>query len=706
MAYQVTARKWRPQRFSDMVGQEHIARTLKNAIRTGHIAHAYLFVGPRGIGKTTSARIFAKALNCKRPVDGEPCCECSSCKSIADETNVDIIEIDAATHTQVDKAREICEDVLHLPIASKYKIYIIDEVHMLSKSAWNALLKTIEEPPAHAKFIFATTEVNKVLPTVISRCQRFDLRRIPSELIAQRLSYIAHEEKINISPSAINVIARAADGGMRDAQSLLDQLVSFFGTNAGNEEISEAQALSLFGLTAPEEMEELLNSILNNDRAAAILSIHKFAEQGKNLETLFEEVLAWLRGIMLSIILPNPQSVLDENPEKILIYQKLATDRNVNMVQTLLEQLSASSYLLREAINKQIFIETIMLKSMRSAHAVRIEDLLVRLNQIRRNGELDVLAKVPSLAQMPVAQTAPAVHPQVAQTAPAVQIPVTSPSQPVPSQIPHPQVAQTSPQPQVRQTPAPAVPVASVPQMEKPVPAMEKPVEEVRQMTQSQAVPPQIQPEPVPEKETAPQAGEEKKAVSPPSAPPADEEPVAVPSVSAAVELKEEEPEDESEDEPEEEDMISAEELLADTKNDTVMPLSERFSPDLLWEKLVKDVRENTNLFSIPDLMTEGVPLKLEYSTLTVAFDEDYGDIAYQSVIKEKDLLTNCLKQMSRDSSAVLRLIRKKGVRTPEAKVHKKTLDELKREASNIPIVDKTADLFSGLIVDVLESKQ
>lgn len=706
MAYQVTARKWRPQRFSDMVGQEHIARTLKNAIRTGHIAHAYLFVGPRGIGKTTSARIFAKALNCKRPVDGEPCCECSSCKSIADETNVDIIEIDAATHTQVDKAREICEDVLHLPIASKYKIYIIDEVHMLSKSAWNALLKTIEEPPAHAKFIFATTEVNKVLPTVISRCQRFDLRRIPSELIAQRLSYIAHEEKINISPSAINVIARAADGGMRDAQSLLDQLVSFFGTNTGNEEISEAQALSLFGLTAPEEMEELLNSILNNDRAAAILSIHKFAEQGKNLETLFEEVLAWLRGIMLSIILPNPQSVLDENPEKILIYQKLATDRNVNMVQTLLEQLSASSYLLREAINKQIFIETIMLKSMRSAHAVRIEDLLVRLNQIRRNGELDVLAKVPSLAQMPVAQTAPAVHPQVAQTAPAVQIPVTSPPQPVPSQIPHPQVAQTSPQPQVRQTPAPAVPAASVPQMEKPVPVMEKPVEEVRQMTQSQPVPPQIQPEPVPEKETAPQAGEEKKAVSPPSAPPADEKPVAVPSVSAAVELKEEEPEDESEDEPEEEDMISAEELLADTKNDTVMPLSERFSPDLLWEKLVKDVRENTNLFSIPDLMTEGVPLKLEYSTLTVAFDEDYGDIAYQSVIKEKDLLTNCLKQMSRDSSAVLRLIRKKGVRTPEAKVHKKTLDELKREASNIPIVDKTADLFSGLIVDVLESKQ
>ena len=667
MAYQVTARKWRPQKFADMVGQEHIARTLKNAIRTGHIAHAYLFVGPRGIGKTTSARIFAKALNCKRPVDGEPCCECSSCKSIADETNVDIIEIDAATHTQVDKAREICEDVLHLPIASKYKIYIIDEVHMLSKSAWNALLKTIEEPPAHAKFIFATTEVNKVLPTVISRCQRFDLRRIPSDLIAKRLSYIAAEEKIRISPSAINVIARAADGGMRDAQSLLDQLVSFFGNNAENEEISEAQALSLFGLTAPEEMEELLNSILDNDRAAAILSVHKFAEQGKNLETLFEEVLAWLRGVMLSIILPNPQSVLDENPEKILTYQKLATNRNVNMVQSLLEQLSASAYLLREAINKQVFLETILLKAMRSAHAVRIEDLLIRLNQIRKNGELDVLAKVPSLTQVPV-----------------------------------------MPQPMRPVTPAPP-PAAR--QKEAPAPAHPMPPQMVRQAAQETAVPAVNPPEEEPEKTAdpapAPQTSLQNNA-PPPAAPPAKppekrQEQTAVQEATNEEAEEEETPYDPGEEHSVEE--LSANDSQENPRNDSAMPLSERFSPELLWEKLREDIRNNTNLFSVADLMGEGVPQKVEYSTLIVAFDEDYGELAFQTVAKEKELLENCLKRISRDSAAVLCLLRMQGVKTPETKVQKKTLDELKREAARISIVEQTADLFSGMIVDVLESK-
>src|SRR6266511_4844585 len=241
MAYQVIARKYRPQRFSDVVGQEHVTQTLTNALAQNRIAHAYLFCGPRGTGKTTIARIFAKCLNCT----GGPQVDFDEtdprCVEIAEGRALDVIEIDGASNRGIEEIRELRDTVKYAPATSKFKIYIIDEVHMLTKEAFNALLKTLEEPPAHVKFMFATTEPEKVLPTILSRCQRFDLRRIPASLITEHLKFIAKQEKVTIDAEALHAIARGADGGLRDAESALDQLISFCG-----DKIEEADVLSMF----------------------------------------------------------------------------------------------------------------------------------------------------------------------------------------------------------------------------------------------------------------------------------------------------------------------------------------------------------------------------------------------------------------------------------------------------------------------------
>ena len=393
--YQVIARKWRPQRFADVVGQEHVVRTLKNAIRQNRTAHAYLFVGPRGVGKTTLARIFAKAMNCEHPRDGEPCCECRSCLAVAADNNLDVIEIDAASHNSAAEMRELAEEVLHAPVAGRYKIYIIDEVHMLTKQAWNALLKTVEEPPAHVKFIFATTEVHQVLPTIISRCQRFDLLPIPTRLIAGRLQLITDTENVKIEPAAINAIARAAEGGMRDAQSLLDQMIAFFATDDG-QPITGEQVLALFGLTDRSDLDAILSALLENRPGDVVALIHRLARKGKNLETLFDDVLAALRGIRIALVLKNPGDILDEDPETVETYRNFAAATPGDIVPILLENLAPVGRVLHDALNKQVYLETILLKAMREAHAVRINDILARLNQLRTAGELQFLDRLPT----------------------------------------------------------------------------------------------------------------------------------------------------------------------------------------------------------------------------------------------------------------------------------------------------------------------
>src|SRR5438477_6092889 len=276
MSYQVIARKYRPQRFSDIVGQEHVSQTLTNAIEQKRIAHAYLFCGPRGTGKTTLARIFAKCLNCTGGPkvdfdDNDP-----RCQEIAEGRSLDVLEIDGASNNGVEQVRELRETCKYAPASAKHKIYIIDEVHMLSTAAFNALLKTLEEPPAHVKFMFATTDPEKVLPTILSRCQRFDLRRIPAALISSHLAHIAKLEKVKIDEAALYAIARGADGGMRDAESALDQLISFCG-----EQIEESDVLSMFGLAAQRQVLDLSRAVLAGEVETALRELNELSRHGK-----------------------------------------------------------------------------------------------------------------------------------------------------------------------------------------------------------------------------------------------------------------------------------------------------------------------------------------------------------------------------------------------------------------------------------------
>ena len=293
MGYEVLARKWRPQQFDDVVGQEHVTRTLRNAIEANRIAHAYLFVGPRGIGKTSLARIFAKALNCQTGMTPTPCDQCDSCREITAGTGLDVLEIDGASNNGVDQVRDLRETVKYAPAHSRFKIYIIDEVHMLSAAAFNALLKTLEEPPPHVKFLFATTEVDKILATIISRCQRFDLRRIPLAGIMDRLRHIASAEKVVVDEDALSAIARGSEGGLRDAESALDQLIAFKG-----ERIGEADVLSVFGLVSRDLLERLVEGVLRGDIPTLMRLVAELDAAGKDFQRLLVDVLYLFRDLL------------------------------------------------------------------------------------------------------------------------------------------------------------------------------------------------------------------------------------------------------------------------------------------------------------------------------------------------------------------------------------------------------------------------
>jgi DNA polymerase-3 subunit gamma/tau len=423
VSYQVIARKYRPQRFAEVVGQEHVTQTLSNAIGQKRIAHAYLFCGPRGTGKTTIARIFAKCLNCtggpKIDFDEKD----SRCIEITEGRSLDVLEIDGASNNGVEQVRELRETCKYVPANSQFKIYIIDEIHMLSTAAFNALLKTLEEPPAHVKFMFATTDPEKVLPTILSRCQRFDLRRIPSALITKHLAEIAKKEKVNIDEAALYAIARGADGGMRDAESTLDQLISFCG-----DKIEEPDVLSMFGLAAESQVLKLSKAVLNADIQTALTQLNELAQNGKDLGRLLSDLLNHFRNLLIYQVSRGDLNLLEVSEAEVAALKEQSALANTDAFARILEVFADTELRLRDAASKKIMVEVALLKAIEACNALPLDAVLKQLYQLRGGGNAPAIASISSAAPAtrPATAKSHTAHQAVAAPAAFAEMPVVS----------------------------------------------------------------------------------------------------------------------------------------------------------------------------------------------------------------------------------------------------------------------------------------
>lgn len=379
LSHQAIYRKFRPKIFDDVLGQEHVTRTLKNQILTGNIAHAYLFSGIRGTGKTSTAKIFSRAVNCLNNHDGNPCNQCEICKSILDETNMDVIEMDAASNNGVEDIRELRDKVKFLPVKSKYKVYIIDEVHMLSKGAFNALLKTLEEPPEHLLFILATTEPQKIPATILSRCQRFDLKRIKSSVIVENMEKICHETGIEYEEKALKLIAANSEGAMRDALSILDRCVSF------NEKIDYETVINLLGTVNYQVVVEAANYIIDRDIKNTMLLVDDILNMGKEITIFLDELIVCFRNMLIIKTTGSTDNIIRISEEEAEELKKTSGRISVDELVNIIEELSAAQSECKRALNPRVLLETKLIKMLHSVNSSNIEELAKKIEELENN---------------------------------------------------------------------------------------------------------------------------------------------------------------------------------------------------------------------------------------------------------------------------------------------------------------------------------
>ena len=394
MSYTALYRKFRPDTFEDVKGQDHIVTTLKNQIRADRIGHAFLFCGTRGTGKTTVAKILAKAVNCEQPVDGSPCNECPTCRAIQAGTSMNVIEIDAASNNGVDNIREIREEVTYRPTQGKYKVYIIDEVHMLSAGAFNALLKTLEEPPSYVIFILATTESHKIPVTIQSRCQRYDFHRISIDTIAGRLRELMEKEQISVEEKALRYVAKAGDGSMRDALSLLDQCIAFY----LGQELTFDKVLEVLGTVDTEVFSKLLRKVLGQDVTSCIHILEDLLVNGKELGQFVNDFTWYLRNLLLVKTSEDAEEVLDVSSENLKALQEESQLIDTDTLMRYIRVLSELSNNLRNATQKRVLVEVGLIKLCKPAMETNLDSVLDRLRVLEEQMEKGIpMAAVQSL---------------------------------------------------------------------------------------------------------------------------------------------------------------------------------------------------------------------------------------------------------------------------------------------------------------------